>query len=713
MLRKRRFRLGVIPFLEFLLSLAAGRLAAGQVAGKSVPSPIHPRPSLVLITLDTVRADRLGCYGYPRAETPALDGLARDAVRFENAYTVVPITLPSHAVMLTGTYPIWNGVRDFTSAGLPSRIPTLAEALRHHGYATAAFVSSFVLNSMWGLNRGFEVYDDEITPGTARGNDLFLVMRPGNVTTDRMLAWLNGNTQKPFFVWLHLYDAHSPYRAPQPYRSRHTGRPYDGAIAFDDAQVGRVLDALRQRGLYDRTLIIVASDHGESLGEHGEAEHGFFIYNATLCVPLLVKWPLQSDRGRVVSDPVSTIDIAPTLAQASELPTAEDRIFQGQPLSRWMAARTPPPEPVYAESYYACNSFGWHELRGLVTPKLKYVDAPEPELYDLARDPSESSNVIATHQAEAAALHAQLEGVERKFEGVAASAPEARLDPETIEKLKSLGYVAYEAGSRPDSEATPRADPKQKIATFNQILREGDLRRSGKYAEAAQLLAELSAREPKLYVIPFEAGENDLAWGKPQEGIREFRAALQLNPVFDQALLGLGRACFETGQDTEAATALQLALHLNPRNSLARLGVAKVYVRLAALDKAEAELARVVSEQPGYAEAHADYGVVLARRMKYAEAEKELELGLKLGYRDAATLNFLGIARAQLGKPKAALDAYQEAIQIDPRYAPAYLNLALEYRRLGQPTEALRCYRKVCELSDQFCRQYQAQFPER
>jgi len=666
----------------------------------------------VLITLDTVRADRLGCYGYPRAETPAIDGLAHDAVLFQNAYTVVPITLPSHAVMLTGTYPMWNGVRDFTSAGLPSSIPTLAEGLKRHGYATAAFVSSFVLNSMWGLSRGFDVYDDEMTPGTAPGNDLFLVTRPGNITTDRLLSWLNGNAQKPFFVWLHLYDAHSPYRAPQAFRSRHAGQPYDAAIAFDDAQVGRVLEALRRRGLYDRTLIIVTSDHGESLGEHGEAEHGFFIYNATLRVPLLVKWPAPSSGAHVVSDPVSTIDIAPTVAQAAALPTAEDRIFQGQPLSRWMAARTPPPEPVYAESYYARNSFGWHELRGLVTSKLKYVDAPEPELYDLARDPGEASNVIATHQAEAAAMQAQLEGVERKFEGVAASAPEARLDPETVEKLKSLGYVAYEAGSSTDKEATRRADPKQKIATFNQILHEGDLRRLGKNAEAAQLLAELRAREPTLYVIPFEAGENDLAWGKPQEAIAEFRAALQLHPAFDQALSGLGRACLLAGNDSKAEAAMELALRLNPRNFLTRLLLAKIYSRQNQLDKAEPDLLEVVHSHPEFGEAHSDYGIVLAKRGNYREALREIEAGIRSGYQDPISFNYLGVCYAQTGEREKALQAYEQAVRIDPRYPVPLLNLALEYQNHGEAQKARAYYRRVCDLSDKLCRQYAAQFSQ-
>ena len=230
-------RLAGVGLLVALRTIGPGTSASHPMASAGNDDP--PPVSVVLITLDTVRADHLGCYGYPQAETPALDALARESVRFANAYTVVPITLPSHAVILTGTYPMWNGVRDFTSPGLPAGIPTLAEIMRRHAYATAAFVSAFVLNSMWGLNRGFDLYDDQMKPDPGSAADPMLATRPGDVTTSRMLAWLDQHPQKRFFVWLHLYDAHSPYRAPEPYRSRHPGRPYDAAIAFDDAQSRR------------------------------------------------------------------------------------------------------------------------------------------------------------------------------------------------------------------------------------------------------------------------------------------------------------------------------------------------------------------------------------------------------------------------------------------------------------------------------------------
>ena len=663
-----------------------------------------------MITLDTVRADRIGCYGYRAAETPALDKLARESTRFANAYTVVPITLPSHAVMLSGTYPMWNGVRDFTSPGLPTDIPTVAEILEKHGYSAAAFISAYVLNSMWGLNRGFERYDDQMNVGGRPAGDLSLVTRSGDLTTTRMLDWLDHHRRARFFVWLHLYDAHSPYHSPQPYAGRHPGSAYDGAIAFDDAQVGRVIAELRRLDLYDSSLIILTSDHGESLGEHGEAEHGFFVYNSTLHVPLIVKWPGGQDGGRTRALPASTIQIAATITESAGIPASERRTLQGGPLAR--GGRNLPataPAPIYAESYYARDSFGWHELRVLTDQSFKYIDAPEPELYDLEHDPGERWNVIGRHEMLAGSLRAKLQEVERQYARANASIGPSLLESDTLEKLKSLGYIAYQAGRQAQAGAEI-ADPKEKIATFNDILRVGDLRRAGDHAEAAHLLAELRSREPSLYVLPFEAGENDLGWGKPQEAAAEFRAALQLDPEFDQALLGLGRACFELGQNAEAATAFELALRTRPQNALARVALARAYAGQGNLDRAEAELAQVVKEHPDFGQGHAEYGEMLARRKSYEEAGRELDKGLELGYRDAESLNYLGISRGELGQHQAAVAAYEEAIQLDPRLAAAYLNLAIEYRRVGEATKAKRYYNKACALSDQMCRRYASQF---
>jgi len=673
-------------------------------------------PSVLLITLDTVRADHIGCYGYSRIETPAIDGLASDGVRFENAYAQVPITLPSHAVILTGTYPLFSGVRDFTSPPLPINIPTLAEMLRRSGYQTAAFVSSFVLNSMWGLNRGFEVYDDDMGIDKNRPRYLFLLARRGDDTTDRFLAWLNRNGNTPFFAWLHLYDAHSPYRSPEPYHGRYAGRPYDSAIAFDDAQVGRVISRLRALNLYTNTLVVLLSDHGESLGEHGESEHGFFLYNATLRVPLIIKLPGEPLKSVAVSQPASTVDVASTIAQTCKLAPALSRSLQGRSLlnpSVLKGSGEPkgrPSEVVYAESYYPRHSFGWHELRALLTRDFKYIDAPRPELYDLHQDPAERSNILAANSAVASTLRENLREFDRKFAVPEKRSAAAALDPETLERLRSLGYVAYKAGAAETGDGETRADPKDKVAILNHILRASDLSGRAKYAEADHLLAEVERQEPDLYVVPFQRGENLLAWRKPQLAVEEFVKALSRNPTFDQAALGLGRAYFLLDQDEQAATAFELALRSNENNFLARLALGKVHWRQNRVEKAESEFRAVVESHPEFGEARADYGIILAIRRNYSESLPQIQRGIELGFSEAIAYNYLGVCQAELGRPWEAIRSYEKAVELDPRYSAAYLNLALQYRNQGYPAKALAYYATVCKLSDELCKQYASQF---
>jgi arylsulfatase A-like enzyme/Flp pilus assembly protein TadD len=676
------------------------------------PTPALPSPSVLLITIDTLRADHVGCYGDAHVETPAIDGLAAQGVRFENAYAQAPITLPSHAVILTGTYPMFNGVRDFTSPGLPAGIPTLAEILRRKGYRTAAFVSSYALNSMWGLNRGFDVYDDNVGLEPRSSTDVFLVERRGDRTVDRMLDWLNQQGSVPFFVWLHLYDPHSPYRPPEPYLSKYVGHPYDGEIAFDDAQVGRVFTRLKEMQRFNAMTVLLLSDHGESLGEHGEDEHGFFIYNATLRVPLILKLPGSLPGGKTVAQPVGTVDVAATIAQLCGIPPQETRSFQGRSLLRALSAAPPGEDStVYAESCYPLDSFGWHELRGLISSRFKYIDAPRPELYDLRQDPEEHTNLASSSGSVAASWREKLVEFERKYSGQAASSI-AKLDPETVERLRSLGYVSFQspAAGRTDPN---RADPKDKVETLRRLLHASDLRRLGKYAEAEELLASLEQTEPALYVVPFERGENALAWSKPREALGEFGKALSLNPTFDQAALGLGRAHFLLGQDSLAATSFELALDLNPRSFLARLALAKVYWRQNLPAKAEPELARVVKEHPELPEGHADYAIILAELRKYREAMPEFERALAMEYRDPVFYNYLGITYAELGEREKAMQAYEQAVALNARYAAAYLNLALQYRKQNQPEKARQYYQKTCEFSQELCRQYAGQFSDR
>lgn len=703
---QRRARSGSARRSLILLALAL----TYESTGWAQPAPAT-KTSVLLITVDTLRADRLGCYGAKRVETPAMDALAADGVRFGAAYAQVPITLPSHTVILSGMFPASTGVRDFTSSGIPPGVGLIAEAFKRQGYQTAAFVSAFVLDGSWGFSRGFDIYDDHFDARQFETRNPGSIERRADATVNRLLAWLKARPAgKPSFIWLHLFDPHSDYNPPEPFRTRYAGRLYDGEIAYADSQLARLVAALRRSGEYDRMLIALLADHGESLGEHGEDEHGFFVYIATTHVPFILKLPRGEGARRVVAQPVGTVDLAPTLLDLARVRDPISRQFQGASLSSLVAGKPQPAErPVYSESYYPYNSFGWAPLHSLITARFQYIEAPRPEIFELATDPEEERNLFEQRRADAEALRAQLQDVERRYTSNGGSSSRPPLSAETLEKLKSLGYLAYAApaASKPEGNLV---DPKDRIGTFNKILRAADQTRMKNYAEADRLLAEVAISEPHLYTIPFQRAKNLSEWGKLDRAVAEYKEALSENPTFDQALLGLARAYFYLGQDDESARALQGALALNPGNFRAHLALAKVYWRQNKLDMARTEAETAIRLRKNFGESHATRGIILAKQGRYREALPELSKGLSLGYRDAVTYDYLGIAHAQLGNLPEALRAYERGVELDPKYPAARLNLALQYKKLGQAERARAQFDIVCKLSAELCRQYAPQF---
>ncbi len=690
--------------------MSFGVLACGQAsapgAGASTP--------VLLITVDTLRADRLGCYGARRVKTPAMDALAAQGIRFDHALVQVPITLPSHVVILSGTYPMYNGVRDFTSPGLHSNVGLIAEAFKRQGYSTAAFVSAFVLDRTWGLGRGFDTYDDQFDPHQFETRNPGNIQRRADETIDRLLGWLKSHSSgRPFFVWLHLYDPHSPYDPPEPFHSRYAGRLYDGEVAYVDSQLARLFGYLRQAGLYDRMIVALLSDHGESLGEHGEDEHGFFIYNSTLHVPLILKLPQGEAAPRVVERPVGTIDLAPTLLELLRIRDPISRQFQGRSLASLILGKTPASEqPVYSESYYPRDSFGWSPLRGLSTRRYAYIDAPHPELYDLTKDPAERNNLYDQRRSEAATLHNELVTIERRY---AASAPASQgpaLSQETLAKLKSLGYLAYSAPAAPTASSGQLADPKDRLTVFKSILRATDLASAGRLAESDALLKSVAGQEPRLYLIPFMLGENASRAQHWQDAKQSFLACLKLNPSFSQGVMGLARAYLAQDQPDQARTMLDLALHQNPRNFLAYHGLGLVALREHNLEQARRNFLRATEEKPNYAPSQEQLGIVLVEMQRYGEALSVLKRAAQLGLEDPILANFLGTALANTGQVKEAIAWYEKALRMRDDYAPARLNLAFAYLKINDRANAKRQFQKVCQQSPALCQQYRQRFQQ-
>ena len=687
-------------FAALVACVICASLAWGQ-SSHATAAEAPAKTNVLLITVDTLRADHIGVYGYKNAETPTIDGLARSGLRFEHAYSQVPLTLASHTSLLTGTYPFHNGVQDFTGNPLSPNIRSVAQALEAQGYDTAAIVSSYVLDRSWGLNRGFRLYYDVFKGSSFLENDPGLVERKAGGSVDEALKWLRHPRSKPFFLWLHLYDPHSGYEPPEPYRTRFADSLYDGEIAYADHELGRVIAYLKQRGLYDRALIIFASDHGESLGEHGEKEHGFFVYHSTLHVPLVVKPPLGSGfKPRAVSDPVPIMGIAPTILEMLKLHDPIEQQFETESL---LVSRRSEAAPVYSESFYSFSSFGWSPVRTINNRSYQFIEAPKPELYDLRSDPEEKQNLIAEQPAVASVLDQELKNV------VAHYAPKdspaggtSQLDAAAVEKLRALGYMAYRSPVSAEALAAGLSDPKDKISDFNTLLEGIDAGKLGDLDRERKLLTQVQETNPDMYLIPFLLGETELKaanWKAAQDALER---SLKLNPNFDQAMTALARAFHQQGQDEQALQWVQKAIDSNPKNLRAWYQKGWISVKTDP-DGAMVAFEKALEIQPGFAMAHRDLGMILLQKGRYKEAATHLEQAAELGLAHPKLYNFLGIAYSRTGRYQDAVKVYTKALDKEPDFAEAHLNLSYVYQRLNKPQSARLQYETACKLQADLC----------
>jgi choline-sulfatase len=668
-----------------------------------------------LITIDTLRADHVGCYGAQMVKTPTLDALARHGVVFERAISQVPLTWPSHAVILTGTYPFQNGVQDFTGQPLAPQFRSVAQAFKQAGYATGAVVSAFVLDRSWGLARGFDFYDDAFSAETFQQKDIGLVDRRAGESVAHAIAWLKRTPRRPFFLWLHLYDPHSPYDPPEPYRSEYRSHLYDGEIAYADHELGNLMAWLKQNRLYDSSLIVALSDHGESLGEHGEDEHGFFLYNATVHVPLIIKPPVKSPAGSGIRaarrpEPVETTSVAPTLLQLAGVKDSSDSIhaqFQAQALLRASSGTPsgtsqPAGYPAYSETFYPFSSFGWSPLHALESERFHLIEAPKPELYDLEADPGETRNLAAQQPATVAVLREKMQALLARNPFTHQEAAAGNLSPDAQQKLRALGYFGFRAAVSAESLKQGLADPKDKLWEFNSILKAEDAFQRKEDDQAEALLTEVQQKDPQIYVIPFLLGESALRRQNWERAADQLQRCLALNPNFDSAMTGMARALSKLGRVDDARGWLSKALQSNPQNYRAWYETGLLQ---AASDPAAAlaSYQKAIAIQPNYPPGQRELGLALFQQKNYASAATHLEKALALGLDDAHIHNFLGICYAQTHRPQKSIQSYRVALKLDPKLAEAHLNLAYALQRAGQIRQARAEYQAACELEKTFC----------
>jgi len=660
---------------------ALGALAAGCRRG--VPGETFPAAPVILISVDTLRSDHLPFYGYAGVETPALSALRKDSILFERAYSHVPLTLPSHASIFTGRVPAEHGIHDNLGYHLKRDVPTVAELLGKAGYATGGAVSCYVLKSDSGISRGFDFYDDEVEPAESK-LALGRVQRAGAETEKRLEAWAGAQSGKPLFAFLHLYEPHTPYEPPEPFKTRYASVPYDGEIAAADALVGTFLDFLRQRGIYDKALIVFLSDHGEGLGEHGEAEHGMFLYREALQVPLLVKLPGSRRAGASVVTPVALSDVFTTVGRTVALANFQppDGTVSLVDLA---AGAQPAARRLLSETFFPRIHFGWSGLTSLIEGRWHYIEAPRPEIYDLETDPSEKVDRIAERPDALRALRADLLKRRPSFE------TPLDVDAEARRKLASLGYLS--AGPSP---AGTLDDPKDRIKTFEELRTGLGEMTGGRQEKAVEIFSRLLEENPRMLDIWDMKSRALLEMGRTQEALDALEKTIELAPEAARApyVVEVANMCLQLGKWDEGlrhAEALRILGDPAAEDIAARAALGKG-------DLAAAETAARKAMESGTGKARVRGCLVLGRiavvrndlpaAKAFSEKAEELSRNDKLPQSGMHMLR--GDVLARSGRPREAEKEFLEELRVYPDRIDARVSLAALYASVNRRKDSRR-----------------------
>jgi arylsulfatase A-like enzyme/Tfp pilus assembly protein PilF len=633
----------------------------------------NAKPPVIIISIDTLRSDHLPMYGYTRVATPSLDALRKDSILFERAYSHTPLTLPSHASILTGALPADHGIRDNMGYKL-SAVTSLPEALKKRGYATGAAVSAIVLRSETGINRGFDFWDDNIDVDT-RFLSMGRVQRAGDATREVAQKWIGEHKSQPFFFMFHIYEPHMPYEPLEPFATTY-GRTYDADIASADAVVGRFIDFLKQQGIYDEALIILLSDHGEGLGDHGEDEHGILLYREAIQVPLLVKLPSSSSKGTSVSSVVQLTDIYPTIAEATGAERGP-KVHGASLLSD--AIRTT--RSVYSETYFPRFHYGWNDLHSIVNGDHHYIQSQHPELFDVVKDPSEKVNTLDENRRTYVALKTEIAGYIQK-----ASAP-ANVDPEQAKKLAALGYIGSSAAGA--DEVLP--DPREHIQSASRMKEGYRLFQDGEYHKALAILDELLRENPRMLDIWSMKARSLAKLGRAQEAVVAAQQALKLQPQSANMALIVANLALEAGDLDTAKRHAELAVNDEPGQAHYLLAEVAIERKELAVAKREADLTLQTKRDGPLALMM--LGRIAKEEGNFAEALTRLDAALKVvkeqNHSAVPRLQYLrGDTLARLGRQEEAEAAFREEIREFPTEPAPYKNLILLYVLQGKTDEA-------------------------
>ncbi len=664
-------------------ALALVLILGGASCRRSPARETFPGSPVILVSVDTLRSDHLPAYGYKAVETPALDALRNDSILYERAWSHVPLTLPSHASILTGLEPAGHGLHDNLGYHLKADVPTLAELLKKQGYETGGAISCFVLKKESGIARGFDFYDDAVEPAEGAAA-LGRVQRAGPETEARLETWVAARPAGgKLFAFLHIYEPHTPYEPPEPFKTRYAAQPYDGEIAQSDAIVGKFLAFLKARGLYDKALVVFLSDHGEGLGEHGESEHGIFLYRETLQVPLFVKLPGGRRAGETVSEPAALADVFTTLAEAAGVSgftrPAGTRSLLDPPGA--------PPRRILSETFFPRIHFGWSDLSSLFDGRWHYIEAPKAEIYDVAADPGEKTNRLSEKPDALRAMVAEAGKRKPVYESA------GDLDPEARKKLASLGYLSAGPSS---ANAGNLDDPKDRIGTFEELrIGLGDLT-VGNAAKAHAIFTKLLKENPRMLDIWDMDSKVLIQLGRPEEALAALKKTVDLAPEAARApyLREVANLCLQLGKWEEGAK------HAEALRALGDPDAEDIAAR-AALGKgdfAAAEPAARAAYEKGSGKTKVRGALVLGRlavmRNDLVSAQKWAETAAALSADDKVVQSGLHMLRgdvlARQGRAPDAEREFLEEIRLYPDRLDARVSLSALYASVGRREDARR-----------------------
>ena len=679
----------LFPALLGLLVLMAGCHQAGLVRQTKTPEF-----NILLISIDTLRADHLGCYGYSATKTPTIDELAREGTLFSRCYTPVPVTLPSHISIMTGLYPLSHGVRNNGTFVAGPELLTLAEILKGRGYQTAAFVGSFVLDRRFGLDQGFDTYDDYMSKDQSQPLLLYNERKAEDVVSGAD-KWLKENGKnKPFFLWMHCFDPHAPYEPPEPFATAYKNNPYDGEISYTDQMLGKVMTTLKEMNLWDQTLIIFTADHGEGLGDHGEKTHAIFIYDSTLHVPLIFRYPKLLPQNAKVSQEVSTIDIFPTVLDLVSL--KPDKNCQGKSLTGLLQGKDEPVRSeLFCETYYPLYNHGWSPIEALRTSEWVYMKAPRPELYDMVNDRKQLKNLYESHKEIASRLDSQMEELKKRIAHSQTQAKKVTMDQETTQRLRSLGYVATVSEAPEKNSPANYPDPKDMINTLDYLNMGTYYFGQGKIEKALEQFQQVLKVNPKDVFTHFVLGYIYDQTGKTDLAIQEFNETLRLDPRYVSAYNDLGTVYNRIGQYDKALEQFHKALELNPEyeESVENIGV--VYFSMKDYDQAMKYFEQSLKMNPKNHKAYNNVGSVYLVRGEYQKAKEYIEKSHQLDPTYIDAYNNLGSVEISLGEFDNAIKTFQGLLKLNPQHIEGLVNLASAYIGKQMYDEAFKVLEKA------------------